>query len=460
MPDTLTARAIAAKILTDTRKDKQFVTEALDNYPQLVNKPAATDLIMGVLRNRRMLDAIVEKVTKRPISNIRADLLNIIRVAVFELVYCPQTADYAIVNEAVDYAAKITDSKGAGFVNWILRNTQNHIINRRAGREMESANPRKAVPQSPISCCEFDMEVLGDKNESLSAYLGTAFSLPNWLIENWLAEFGSERTMEICFASNRRPSVYLRINPLKTTIENLMDELGATEIDCKIEPESQMIKLMRPGAISELPGFNKGLFVVQDLSAAQPVNLLNPQQGWMILDICAAPGTKTTQLAEATEGKAKIIATDIDISRLRKVRENIKRLGLSDCVTVINDQSLDKVFRQSGGFDCVLVDAPCSNTGVLARRPEVRHRIKEGTIDEMAGVQIELLSRAAMLLKSSGVICYSTCSLEPEENRLLIKSFLVNNPEFELKAEKLILPSAGEFDHDGSYAAVLTVQNR
>ena len=107
----------------------------------------------------------------------------------------------------------------------------------------------------------------------------------------------------------------------------------------------------------------------------------------------------------------------------------------------------------------MLVDAPCSNTGVLARRPEVRHRITQGTFGEMAGVQIELLSKAAMLLKPSGVICYSTCSIQPEENRLLVKRFLENNRWFNLKDEKLILPSAGDFDHDGSYTAVLTVQN-
>jgi 16S rRNA (cytosine967-C5)-methyltransferase len=460
MPETLTARAVAAKILTETRKDKQFAAEALDNYPQLVNKPAATDLIMGVLRNRRLLDAVVEKVMGQPFDNIRANLRNIIRVAVFELVYCPQTADYAVVNEAVDYASKITNQKGAGFVNWILRSTQKHIINRRAGRETESVYSRKTVPQSPISCCEFDIEVLPDKNESMSAYLGAAFSLPDWLIESWLAEFGIEQTTEICFARNRRPSVYLRVNPLKTTAENLADELRAAGIDCKIEPESQMIKLIHPGAISELPGFNEGLFVVQDLSAATPVVLLNSQQGCSILDLCAAPGTKTTQLAEATEGKAKIIATDIDTSRLQKVRENVKRLGLSDCIRVIEYNALDEVFRQSGGFDCVLVDVPCSNTGVLARRPEVRHRITREAVDESAKVQQDLLSQAAGMLKQGGILCYSTCSLQSEENRLMVKRFLDNNAGFKLKAEKLNLPSADDFDHDGSYTAVLDAKNR
>ena len=250
MPETLTARAVAAKILTETRKDKQFAVETLGNCPGLVNKPAATDLIMGVLRNRRLLDIVVEKVMGQPFDNIRANLRNIIRIAVFELVYCPETANYAIVNEAVGYASKITNQKGGGFVNWILRSTQNHIVNRSSGCDTGSVNSRKFIPQSLVSCCEFDIAVLPDKNESMSSYLGIAFSLPDWLVENWIAEFGIEQTMEICFASNRRPSVYLRVNPLKTTAENLADELKAAGIDYKIEPDSQMIKLMRPGAIS------------------------------------------------------------------------------------------------------------------------------------------------------------------------------------------------------------------
>jgi 16S rRNA (cytosine967-C5)-methyltransferase len=159
-------------------------------------------------------------------------------------------------------------------------------------------------------------------------------------------------------------------------------------------------------------------------------------------------------LVEATGGKAKIVATDIDGYRLQKVRENIKRLRLSKCLTTVEYGTLDNVLGR-GGFDCVLVDAPCSNTGVLARRAEVRHRIKQTVIKELAGVQIELLSKAAGFLKPRGVICYSTCSIQAEENRLLINRFLQNNPGFMLKADKLIMPSAEPPDHDGSYVAVI-----
>ena len=255
-------------------------------------------------------------------------------------------------------------------------------------------------------------------------YLSTVFSLPDWLVQNWLDEYGREQTENICFASNRRPSIYLRPNPLKTTAKELAEKLRAAEIDCEIEPESQMIKLTSPKAITSLPGFDEGLFIVQDLAASQAVRALKPQPDWTILDLCAAPGTKTTQLAEATGGHAKIVATDIDASRLKMVGENITRLGLAECVTTIEYNDVEK----QGGFDCVLVDAPCSNTGVLARRPEVRHRITKSDVKKLAKTQMMLLSKAAGMLKPKGIICYSTCSIQPEEDGLLVADLLRKTP--------------------------------
>jgi 16S rRNA (cytosine967-C5)-methyltransferase len=212
-----------------------------------------------------------------------------------------------------------------------------------------------------------------------------------------------------------------------------------------------MIKLTSPKAITSLPGFNDGLFTVQDLAASEVVRALKPKPDWTILDLCAAPGTKTTQLAEATGGRAKIVATDIDSGRLKKVKENIARLGSAGCVTTIEYNDVEK----QGGFDCVLVDAPCSNTGVLARRPEVRYRITKSDVKKLAKTQMMLLSKAAGMLKPKGVICYSTCSIQPEEDGLLVRRFIEGNPGFELESERLILPSADMFDRDGSYTAII-----
>ena len=190
------------------------------------------------------------------------------------------------------------------------------------------------------------------------------------------------------------------------------------------------------------------------------MQLLQPQPGWTILDLCAAPGTKTTQLAEMTGDKAKIIATDIDSERLKKVKENTTRLGINSVrITPYEELFQNSKFPASGGaglFDCILLDVPCSNSGVLAKRPEARYRISQKAIQKLTITQGELLESAINLLKPKGKICYSTCSIQKCENSELIKKFLQKNSQLKLETELLTLPSAEDFDRDGGYAAVIT----
>jgi 16S rRNA (cytosine967-C5)-methyltransferase len=213
-----------------------------------------------------------------------------------------------------------------------------------------------------------------------------------------------------------------------------------------------MIRIAGPHAVTQLPGFAEGLFTIQDLSAAQAVRILDPQPGWSILDLCSAPGTKTTQLAEATRDSARILATDFNPERLDRVRENIARLGLTS-VTIIPYAQLEQ--GQAESFDAILLDAPCSNTGVLARRVEARFRLRRKAVQEIAATQKALLAKAAGLVKPGGRICYSTCSIQRQENQD-VREFLTQNSRFELAREELLLPSAEPFDHDGAYVALLT----
>ncbi len=444
-----TARSIAAEVLNEVELRGKFADEVLGRYFQLTEKQKATDLVFGVIRNRNAIDHIIQEFASGLITKTPGKILNILRVGVYELTYCPQAAEYAIVDEAVNYAKRIGSEKQAGFVNAVLRETLRHISDRQ--KLLAQASPLGTLPQNTDTGCEFDIELFPDKDSSPVEYLSTVFSLPLWLVQGWFDKYGSQRTEKICYASNRRPSVYLRPNPLKTTAEELEAKLMAADVNCDIAPETQMIKLISPKAITSLPGFKEGLFVVQDLTSSQVVRLLKPQQDWSILDLCAAPGTKTTQLAEQTVGKAKIFATDIDKKRLEKVKENVTRLGLSDCVMIIEYSDIEK----QGKFDCVLIDAPCSNTGVLARRPEVRHRINKKDIKKLTQIQMALLAKAADLLKPNGIICYSTCSIQPEEDGLLVRAFIQENPGFMIESENLILPSAEVFDRDGGYCAVI-----
>jgi len=484
------ARIIAIEALNRCNPKRNYAGPILNKLlSQTDQKQRATDLVLGTIRNRRAIDTVITAFTGRPIERIPDKLLNIIRIGTYELIYSPATGQHSIVNEAVENAKALIGKKQVGFVNAVLRKITRHITNRQI--QLPQPDSRCTLAITPLTGCEFDKDFLPDPESSPADYLSTVFSLPRWLVTDWLDEFDAELTRRICFASNRRPGIYLRPNSLKTTTQNLAEKFQQADIDFEIvdvqcsmsdtrrvssieNQESGMIKIKSPRAVKQLPGFAEGLFTVQDITASQVVRILKPQPDWMILDLCAAPGVKTTQLAEATGDSAAIIATDIDAERLKKVEENITRLGINSVDIVPYKELLNSQ------FDCILLDVPCSNTGVLARRIEARYRVTPGAIKKLIKTQSELLSAAAPMVKPHGTICYSTCSIQKDENSNLVRDFLQKNRNFELKSEKLTLPSAiphqnrpqqtayqpdnitdfdridfGAGDHDGGYTAIL-----
>jgi len=463
-----TARNIAVTVLNQFDSTGNYVGPILDKLlAQAEEKQRATDIVFGCVRNRRTIDMVVTKLADCPIERIPAKVLNVIRVGAYELIYSPATAEYAIVNEAVENAKAVVGKKQTAFVNAVLRQIARHIQNRQI--PLSRADTQRTLPQTSSTGCEFDTDILPNPKDSPANFLSAAFSLPKWLISNWLDEYGAELTRQICFASNRKPSIYIRPNTLKTTIQALADSLHREGIDLEIvssvipaqagiqksnNTDDSMIRVKSPRAVTELPGFAEGLFSIQDITAAQPLRLLQPKPQWTILDLCAAPGTKTTQLAELAADKAKIIATDIDGKRLKKVKENAARLGIKSIKTVPYE-NLEKTAAEIGLFDCILLDVPCSNTGVLAKRIEARYRIKPKAIKELTKIQGGLLKTAASMIKPEGKICYSTCSIQRCENGDIVNAFMKQHPEFSLEKENLLLPSVGACDFDGGYVAIL-----
>jgi len=448
------ARAVAVQVLNRCDPEKNYAGPVLDKLlHRTEQRQRATDLVFGTLRNRRAIDTVIATFSGRPVQRISPHLLNIIRVGVYELVYAPATEEYAIVNEAVEYANAVTGRKQAGFVNAVLRQILRHISNRQV--PIEQADAIRTLPHALTTGCEFDTDFLPDRQDFPDGYLSTVFSLPGWLVTDWLGEFGEGRAGQFCAASNRRPSIYVRPNLLKTTVQELADKLAADNIETEII-EGAMIKLKSPKAVSKLPGFAEGEFTVQDITASQPVRLLGPRPGWTILDLCAAPGVKTTQLAEATGDAARIFATDIDSNRLDLVRENTTRLGIRSVDLMPYQEIQDSQFSTPNSkFDAVLLDVPCSNTGVLARRVEARYRVTPKAVQALTEIQGELLRAASEMIRPCGRICYSTCSIQRCENSGLVGDFLVENKAFELELEKIILPSTDGPDRDGGYTAIL-----
>jgi 16S rRNA (cytosine967-C5)-methyltransferase len=214
--------------------------------------------------------------------------------------------------------------------------------------------------------------------------------------------------------------------------------------------EPGLIQVRGSGDVTEIPGFAQGHFSIQDRAAYQVVNLMQPHGAGIFLDYCAAPGGKTTHLAEFTRDRASVYATDRDEKRLHRVKENAERLRLRSVTTLPWEAAADQA-----PYDAVLLDVPCSNTGVLAKRVEVRYRLSPEGCVHLQATQLELLCRAADLITEKGFICYSTCSIQPDENDRLIQRFLKEDRRFQLARESLMLPSAGEPDQDGGYVAIL-----
>ncbi len=455
-----TARLIAAKVLNEWELgqngscgEKHFADRILDNYlNQTTQKQRATDLTFGTIRNCTAIDMVLTNIAETPPKRISNSLINIVRIGIYELIYCPMTPTYSIINEAAQSAKSFAGQKQVGFVNAVLRNIASKIVNRQVS--LADANLRKTLPLDFETGCEFAKLFLPDSKSACDDYLSAVFSLPKWLVSGWIEQFGSERTRQVCFASNRRPGIYIRPNILKTATYELIELFNQAKIDCEITPDEMMIRLSAQKDIAKLPGYDKGLFTVQDLTAAKPLQNIALGPNSLMLDFCAAPGTKTAQLAEITKDNSKIIATDIDNSRLDMINQNLNRLGFKS-VEVIAYEKLNSRLEQIGQLDFILLDVPCSNTGVLAKRPEVRHRLKPKSVEKLSQTQSEILNTAAKLIKSAGIICYTTCSIQKQENQQLVASFLSRNSRFTLESESLTLPSYGNFDHDGGYYAII-----
>ncbi len=450
--DKITARQLAASILNKAEKKKIFASELLKKeLTKTEEKNRTTDLVTGCIRNRTAIDIVITKSSGRKIKNISPNLVNIIRIAAYELLYNPKTAEHAVINEAVELAKKRTNKKAAGFVNAVLRNIQRNIDIRDFQTDRLAASVLPTVDKRAV---KFKNDIYPHPEKNLKNYLSQGFSLPDWLIKIWLKNFKRTQVIDICRASNRKPDIYIRPNSLKTSPEKLVTLLKEQSIDCLMIPEFEMIKILSSGDITSNDLFKKGFFTIQDPTAAIPAKLLSPLPETKILDLCAAPGTKTTQLAEITIDRADIYAADIDKNRLPLIEQNISRLDIKS-VKIMTYEDIIEMAEEGPAFDFILLDVPCSNTGVLAKRPEVRHRITEKALEDLATKQKEILNLASKFLNPEGRLCYSTCSIQPEENSLLIEDFLKQNLGFQLKNEKLTLPACEPHPIDGGYAAVL-----
>jgi 16S rRNA (cytosine967-C5)-methyltransferase len=453
----LTARNTAWKALNQCDILRHDTAAVLNQLLSRSDRPAqATDIVFGVIRNRAAIDRVLTQCASIDSDRVKPSQWNLLRIGVYELVYAPDTADYAIINEAVELAAKAGSKKAGGFINAVLRNVQRAIQNRQT--PYTSDNRRRMIPQTPQSGCLFKNELLPDPDKETTQYFSTAFSMPQLLVNEWLRAFGTEQTREICFASNRHPSVIAQPNTLWVTTEALSKKLDNEHLSN--ERFEDVLRIRGTGKMNTSRAYLEGLFYIQDTTASEAVKLLEPQPDWTVLDLCAAPGGKCAALAMGMRDQGMILATDIDAKRLGHVRENAKRLRLQS-VEIVPHNRAEHATQKQKRLDAIVLDVPCSNTGVLARRVEARWRWKPEAVAALQKIQQDLLKQAAALARPGTKILYSTCSIQPGENQHQVQRFLFEHKQFSLLSEKLTLPtSATEItcDHDGGYAALLQMK--
>lgn len=448
----LSARVVAAEVLQSLDFTRHDTSARLERWIGRTDQRArATDLVNGVIRNLSAIDLVLSQAAKIRMDHTDKKILALLRTGTYELIYVPRTPEYAVVNETVEIASKLS-RKAGGFVNAVLRNVQRAIELRSVA--LAGQPPRKMLPVDAEAGCLFKTDILPEPRQDLAIFLGTAFSLPAWLVRRWLVEFGPEATKQICMASNRRPGVVLRPNTLLTTTAELAVLLASEGVEVSPTPDGTGLTLLQAVDIAGLSAFEKGLFFVQDQAAYEAIHLLPVQAGWRILDLCAAPGTKTAVLAGLLRNTGQLYASDADKIRLQKVRQNCRRLKLGH-VEILEPEHLTSFLASNPMIDAVVADVPCSNTGVLARRCEARWRLEEKAIESLAAVQRQLLHQALSIVRPGGYVLYSTCSILAEENQMLVQQVLRERQDGRVVKENVIVPQitpVDKMDHDGGYA--------
>jgi len=405
------AREVALALLGRWKKSRQLADELLElslKQSSLTDsdRAFATELFYGCLRHKLALEFLLSQLAKKPPRPLVADIL---KLGLYQIVFL-STPAHAAVNETVALAKKHSSPIETKFVNAILRKA--------AAIDLVAAL-KKAEPW-------------------------VRFSHPRWVWERWCQERGASDTFALCEWNNQPPSIYLRLNTLKTF---------APPPDISVKPTDHPLcwRIEESTGLFQTRSWFNGEFYIQDPSTLIAVDELDPQPGESVLDMCAAPGGKTTYIAQKMQNRGRIIAADSSNSRLSLVGDNCRRLGATIVATLACEGlRLDRCLRGER-FDRVLVDAPCSNTGVMRRRPDLRWRLEAREIARLARLQLSLLEKAADLLKPDGVLVYSTCSLEPEENEGAVEGFSNSHKAFRLEMTHSTFPPRDGID--GAFVA-------
>ena len=414
------SRRLAVEVLLKVDLQSAYANLALAaafNRKQLSERDRAfvTALVQGVVRHSAELDHVLTQLTSRPIDKLAAPLKAVLRTALFQLIHMKNIPVSAVLNTSTQVARATGHEGSAKFATAVLR------------RYVSSAPDAQSQPEENL---------VGEEA------LGVKYTMPEWLISRWLQRFGPEETRRLLEYSLSVPGLTLRTCQLSVrpdALQQILESKGMKIERGRLVPGClNIIKRGKlTGPIAKIPGYAEGLFSVQDEAAALVSMIVAPQTGWAIVDLCAAPGGKSIHLAELLGNTGRITAVDIHESRLHLLPKERRRLGITNIETIAAD---GRSFTPAYHVDAVLVDAPCTGTGVINRRSDLRQRRQAPDVTALVQTQRELLENAAKILKPGGILVYATCSIEREENQENIIWFLDKHPEFKPQSLEGFLP--------------------
>jgi 16S rRNA (cytosine967-C5)-methyltransferase len=407
-------RGSAVKILnrverTDAYLDKLLEAELRSEEINDLDKSLLTEIVNGVLRWQMKLDWVLNGFFHGNFTKAEVTVKNALRAALYQIMFLDKVPHHAAVNEAVEFVKRIRGEKAANLVNAVLRN----II-----RNIDGIH----YPDVAIDAGQ---------------YLAVMYSHPLWVVRRWMNRFGYAETEKLLQSNNDRPALSLRINTAKITVDKFLELLTSQNVVFeKSKYLHNFIKTSNLSNVSQTEPFRHGFFSVQDESAGIACQLLTVKPGDRVIDLCSAPGGKTTFIGEMLHGEGEVIAIDKYSTRLNLVKASCERLGVTNAIIL----AADGIEFTTDPADKVLLDTPCSGLGILSKKPDVKLKRESEDIRNLVVLQKRLIENASTLVKNGGILVYSTCTIEPEENFGIIRSFLEHHPEFAVE-------SAAQFVH-------------
>lgn len=410
-------RETALKILYDINEKGAYSNISLNKYlnnPELesIDRAFITDIVYGTLKWKYTIDYLIEKFSSIKIKKLSPWILNILRMGIYQLNYTDRIPVSAACNESVKLAVKYGHTASSKYVNAVLRNI---------------ARSKDNLPYP-------------DRSKDTAYYLSIRYSHPVWMVKDWLERFGEEFTEGLLKSNNDVAPFTVRVNDLKISKQELLDilEKDGFEVENGKYLDEALI-ISNPSAVQKMEAFAKGYFQVQDESSILVGKVLDPKPGETILDVCSAPGGKSTHIAQIMKNRGTVISRDIHEHKIKLIEQAKERLGLEIIKTEVYDAAVTDN-KLEGKIDRVLVDAPCTGFGIIRRKPDIKWTRNLEDKAEIVALQEKILSTASKYVKNGGVLVYSTCTIEPEENEKAVEKFIGENKDFYLEDIANLLP--------------------